>query len=182
MSIKSRNRAHKNRNQRSVLSPLDSQKQELKCNLLYCLGFSIFLLIITLLGIVVVFQGGNFRQTLVLLMVEMVIGGAFIHCFISFIRRFNIFQQFKKIHFSTEQLFSIYCSKISFLYKPILKHFAVIMCVIIVDENGYKFYYVYPSKESPAEFANKFIKQQFLGKQIELHCYKNTHIIKMLSI
>ena len=182
MSIKSMNRAYKNRNQRSASSPLDSQKQALKHNMFYCLASSVVLFAFNILGIIVVFQGENTRQILVLSIIEMIFAGTFIHCFIAFGRRFKIYQQLNKIQFSTEQLFSIHCNKISFLYKPISKHFSSIICIIIVDEYGNKFYYVYPSKEAPSEFGNKFIKQQCLGKHLELNCYKNTYMIKTLFI
>ena len=181
MSIKSRNRAYKNRNQRSASSPLNSQKQALKLNMFYCLASSVVLFALNILGIIVVFQGENTRQIFVLSIIEMIFAGAFIHCFIAFGRRFKIYQQLNKIQFSTEQLYPIHCNKISFLYKPISKHFSSIICIIIVDEYGNKFYYVYP-KEGPSEFANKFIKQQCLGKHLELNCYKNTYMIKTLFI
>jgi hypothetical protein len=181
MSIKSSNRAYKNRNQRSASSPLDSQKQTLKLNMFYCLASSVVLFALNILGIIVVFQGENTRQILVLSIIEMIFAGTFIHCFIAFGRRFKIYQQLNKIQFSTEQLFPIHCNKISFLYKPISKYSSSIICIIIVDEYGNKFYYVYP-KEGPSEFANKFIKQQCLGKHLELNCYKNTYMIKTLFI
>ena len=182
MSIKSRNRAYKNRNQQSSLCSLNSQKQALKLNMFYCLASSVVLFALNILGIIVVFQGENTRQILVLSIMEMIFAGTFIHYFIAFGRRFKIYQQLNKIQFSTEQLFSIHCNKISFLYKPISKHCSSIMCIIIVDEYGNKFYYVYPSKVGPSEFANKFIKQQCLGKHLELNCYKNSHMIKTLFI
>ena len=181
MSIKSRNRAYKNRNQRSASSPLNSQKQALKLNMFYCLASSVVLFVLNILGIIVVFQGENTRQILVLSIIEMIFAGTFIHCFIAFGRRFKIYQQLNKIQFSTEQLFPIHCNKISFLYEPISKYFSSIICIIIVDEYGNKFYYVYP-KGGPSEFANKFIKQQCLGKHLELNCYKNTYMIKTLFI
>ena len=182
MSIKSRNRAYKNRNQRSASSPLNSQKQALKLNMFYCLASSVMLFVLNILGIIVIFQGENARQILFLSLVEMIFAGTFIHCFVAFGRRFKIYQQLNKIQFSTEQLFTIYCSKISFLYKPISKHFSSIICIIIVDEYGNTFYYVYPSKEAPSELGNKFIKRECLGKHLELNCYKNTHMIKTLFI
>ena len=186
MSIKSRNRAYKNRNQRSVSSPLNSQKQALKLNMVYCLASSVVLFAFNILGIIVVFQGENLRQILVLSIIEMIFAGTFMHCFIAFWRRFKIFQQLNKIQFATEQLISVYCSKISFLYKPMLiksRKFSIIMdmmCVIIVDENGNKFYYVYPSEKSHHILGEKFIKRQCLGKQLELNCYKNTNLIKTM--
>ena len=182
MSIKSRSRKYKNRNQRSVSSPLNSQKQALKLNMFYCLGSSVVLFAFNILGIIVVFQGEKLRHILVLSIIEMIFAGMFMHCFIAFGRRYKIFQQLNKIQFATEQLFSVYCSKISFLYKPISKYFSSIMCIVIVDENGNKFYYVYPSKKSPGEFGNKYIKQQCLGKRLELNCYKNTNVIKTMFI
>ena len=186
MSIKSRNRAYKNRNHRSASSPLNSQKQTLKLNMFYCLGVSVLLFAVTIFGIIIVFQEINSRQILLLSIIEIFFAGTFMHYFISFCRRFKIFQQLNKIQFSTEQLLSVYCSKISFLYKPILiksirfSIITVIMCVIIVDENGNKFYYVCPSKKSHSILGEKFIKQQCLGKQLELNCYKNTNLIKTM--
>ena len=182
MSIKSRNRAEQNQNQSSAVCPLNSQKKEIERNTVYCLCFCILLFIIAILEVIVLFQAKNIRETVALLAVEMIIAGAFIHCFIALIRRVDVLRVFKKIQVSTGQSVSVYCSKVSFLYKPVSKHFAAIMCVAIVDENGNKFYYVYPSKESPHELSNKFIKRQLLGKQIELHCYKNSCIIKMLRV
>ena len=181
MSMKSRNRAYKNRNQRSAPSPLNSQKQALKLNMFYCLASSVGSFALNILGIIVVFRGENARQILILSIFEMIFAVTFIHCFIAFGRRFKIYRQLHKIQFSTEQLVPIHCKKISFLYKPVSKHFSSIICIIIVDEYGNKFYYVYP-KEGPSEFANKFIKQQCLGKHLELNCYKNTYMIKTLFI
>ena len=186
MSTKSRNRKYKNENQRPVSSPLNSQKQVLILNMLYCLGTSVLLFAVTIFGIIIVFQEKNSPQILLLSIIEIFFAGTFMHYFISFCRRFKIFQQFNKIQFSTEQLISVYCSKISFLYKPMLiksrKIFIimVIMCVIIVDENGNKFYYVYPSEKSLSIFGEKYIKQKCLGKQLELNCYKNTNLIKTM--
>ena len=182
MSIKSRNRAYKNRNQQSARSPLNSQKQALKLNMFDCLVSSVLLFALNIYVIIVVFQEENTQQILVLSIIEMILAGTFIHCFIAFGRRFKIYQQLNKIQFSTEQLFPIHCNKISFLYKPTSKHSSSIICIIIVDEYGNKFYYVYPSKEATSEFGNKFIKQQCLGKDLELNCYKNTYMIKTLFI
>ena len=151
--------------------------------MLYCLHSSILSFVLLISGIFAgVMARSRYWELLAILGVVLILGIAFIHCFVSFIRRLIIFKQLKRIQFSTEQSISIHCSKISCLYKPISRFFHSIICLIIIDERGNKFYYVYPENNSPSEFGQKHIKEYYLEKRLELKCYKNTNVIKMLSM
>ena len=99
---------------------------------------------------------------------------------IAAIRRFLIFRQLDHIKFSSEEALTIQCRKVAFLFHPVSKHTSVILCVIVHDVHGNKFYYVYPLKSAPYDASKKSIKNQFTGNQVDVRCYRNTRFIKAL--
>ncbi len=97
-----------------------------------------------------------------------------------FVRSFRIYRVLNKISYSVEEPISIHCSKVSFICKLLHHHSSLIVSVIIKDENGNRFYYVYPENRLPSEFATKQIKKSLTDHDITIICYKGTNIVKAL--
>lgn len=95
-----------------------------------------------------------------------------------FIRHFVIYLKFVKIKYDSEESKFITCKAIHFRTVPISKHNYEIVCVILADDNGQKYYYI-----SNEKFASKQIfKSNLLEKKVKLSCYKGTSFIKSYSI
>ena len=102
--------------------------------------------------------------------------------FARFRRSFRIYRILNKISYNVEESISIHCSKISFIYRPLQQIYSLIVGIIITDENGNQFYYVYPQNNFPSESVKKQIKKTLADHDITLTCYKGTNIVKALSI
>ena len=102
----------------------------------------------------------------------------FTGCFLAFIRRRGIARQFDKIKYASEQTVTVRCKKLCFLSRAVSRCSSVLLCVVIVDENGNKFYYVYPAAAAPADAVKRELRQACLGCRMELVCYKGTGMIK----
>ncbi|MBQ8772266.1 MAG: hypothetical protein IJZ28_03590, partial [Clostridia bacterium] len=168
MSIRSRNRADRNQKAHPSSDPLFSQKQAIKSAMLGHLGaavlffgFAIAVIMIALLNERV------FSNTSGIILAELILGVIFVFYLASFLRRFAIFRQFRKIMFSREQTVFVYCKKISFLLQPLSKFSSTILCITWIDENGNKFRYVYPEQSAPSDFSQKYMKEKYIGNKVE---------------
>ena len=102
---------------------------------------------------------------------------AFFTCL--FLHRFLIFLRINKIKFSAEQTIEITCKKVKFLTRPIRKYADVIVCIILTDEKGKKYYYV---TNEISDFPKKGTKAELLNTKISLACYSNTNYVKTYQV
>lgn len=52
-----------------------------------------------------------------------------------------------------------------------------IRCVVLIDESGEKYYYVYPAGHTPISGFAKVIRARCLYQTVYISCYKNTRFI-----
>lgn len=94
-----------------------------------------------------------------------------------FVRHYIIYVRFNKIQYDSEETICIDCKAIKFKTVPISKHNFEIICVILIDNDRQKYYYI-----SNEQFASKQVfKSKFLEKKVKLNCYKGTNFIKTYS-
>ena len=96
-----------------------------------------------------------------------------------FLCRFLIFSRINKIKFSSEQVIEITCKKVAFLTQPISRHSAVIICIILKDENGQKYYDI---TNGISNYAKKETKKELLNAKVSLVCYANTNCVKAYQV
>ncbi len=96
-----------------------------------------------------------------------------------FLRRFLIFSRINKIKFSSEQVIEITCKKVAFLTQPISKHSAVIICIILTDKKGKKYYDI---ANGISNHAKKETKKELLNAKVSLICYANTNCVKTYQV
>jgi hypothetical protein len=101
--------------------------------------------------------------------------------FNQFLRSYRIGRQLKQVAYASEETLSIHCSKVSVLCR-MLKWNDLIVCIILKDDQGNCFYYVYPLKNAPHISFAKHIDQAFINQDLTLICYKNSHMIKELPL
>ena len=90
-----------------------------------------------------------------------------------------IFSRINKIKFSSEQVIEITCKKVAFLTQPISRHSAVIICIILKDENGQKYYDI---TNGISNYAKKETKKELLNAKVSLVCYANTNFVKAYQV
>ena len=96
-----------------------------------------------------------------------------------FLRRFVIFKEINKITSSSEQTIEITCKKVAFLTQPISKHNAVIICIVLTDENGKKYYDIV---NGISDSAKKATRAELLNVKITLNCYANTNCVRTYKV
>lgn len=183
MSVKSRKKADNNHNKHSPSNLLFLQKQAIRNAMLEHLGASVLFLVFAI-AVVIIVSLNEFTspKSPGLILAELCIFAIYIYYLVSFARRFLIFRQLSKIKFSTEQSVSLYCRNIQFYLQPVSRFSSVVLCIVLVDKNGNKFYYVHPMKRAPFDFSRKLIKEKYIGTNVELICYQNTNIVKTLPL
>ena len=163
----------------SSRNPLPLQQQAIKRTMIDYLGVSAFLFIALIVMLLVdLWEDKSLDQPIYILIILSILVGMFIYYLTHGVLCFNIWRKLIKICYTSEQVVSINCHSVSFILKSISKFSSVIACIILTDEMGDKFYYVYLEDKEPSDLARKNIKEQYLGNKIELICYKNTNIIK----
>lgn len=96
-----------------------------------------------------------------------------------FLRRFIIFTRINKIKSLSEQIIEITCKKVAFLTHPISRHHAVVICIILTDENGKKYYDVV---NGIPDIAIKGTRAELLNAKVSLNCYANTNCVKTYQV
>lgn len=96
-----------------------------------------------------------------------------------FLRRFWIFSRINNIKLSSEQSIEITCKKVTFLTQPISKHSAAIICIVLTDENGEKYYDIL---NGLSDFSKKETRAELLNAKVSLVCYVNTNFVKTYQL
>ena len=177
MSVKSRNRYNKKQSEAVTRSPLLLQKQYLYAAMEEYAIASVISFFFVCLGIYHIFyEPTNF----IAYFVAFIIFCFFAFSMIDFIRSFRIHRALGKVQYASEESRTLHCCKCTFLFKSVSKHTSRIVCIIMKDEQGNRFCYVYPEKEAPFDSAKKQLKAHFVDQDITLTCYQGTNLIKVL--
>ena len=67
----------------------------------------------------------------------------------------------------------------AFLTQPISKHNAVIICIVLTDENGKKYYDIV---NGISDISKKGAQADLLNAKITLNCYANTNCVKTYQV
>ena len=117
-----------------------------------------------------------------MILAELIVFVVFAESCVSAVKRFCVFRKISKVEFSSEGTVSIHCKKISFMYIPVTKGTSSIDCIVLKDEYGKKYFYVYPKKKRPDSNLKKEIREKYLDNEMQFICYKNTNFIKILPM
>ena len=172
LSLKSRKRD----TSKSQVSTLLEQKQLVFGTMIEYICVAVFLLFAGML--VLIFNALTF--SLGVIVTEIFIFLVFVYFLAICIQSFLLLRKLTEVTSETEELITIYCSKVSFIYKPISRNSAKVLCIVFNDENGNKLYFVYPKTKMPYDIAKKKIREQYYKKRVQLVCYKNTNIVRSL--
>ena len=176
MSKKSRKRKEGRNTDRSGSDVLSMQKQIMKKVFLDCLGAAIMFFVMALVVFVVgiLTEDAAHSKRIVFGATPLILGFTIFFAFL-FLRRFVIFKEIKKITSSSEQTIEITCKKVSFLTQPISRYSAVIICIVLTDENGKKYYDIV---NGISDSTKKATRAELLNVKITLNCYANTTCVK----
>ena len=180
MSTKSRRKKGKQAKGKQSLDILSRQKQTMKKAFLDYLWVAIMFLVMTLIVFMVglLTEDASHSKQIIFGAAPIIfcIAILFIHLFLS---RFLIFSKINKIKSSSEQVIEITCKKVTFVTHPISRYSAIIMCFILTDENGKKYYVI---TNGISDYAKKRIKEELVKSKVSLICYANTSCVKTYQI
>lgn len=179
MSVKSRKGHAQKQNNQPNHSPLESQKQSIKATTTEYGIASIIFSFYVFVPLAFYWGVGTDSERF-----GLYVGMSFIFCIwiwflVLFIRSLRIQRELSKIPCDTEEPVSIHCKKVSFLFKEVHRT-NFIVCIVMQDTNGNRFYYVYPENDTPYNDVMKNIKTSFTDRDLTLVCYKDTNIVKAL--
>ena len=102
-------------------------------------------------------------------------------CMFFVFRRRPLLKKLKSIESSDEQTVSVNCSKVSLSYTTgKWTKASFVLCVTITDDEGRKYYYVFPLENAPHMTRGRKIKKKLVGNPVELICYQGTNIVKQV--
>lgn len=163
----------------SSSNPLPLQRHAIRNTMFDYLGVSGFLFIVLIVMLLLdSWDDKVLDQPIYISIMFLIMVGMFMFYLSHFIFCFIVFRKFVKIQYTSEHAVSINCQRVSFMLKMVSKFSSAIAYIILTDEKGNKFTYVYPEDKEPSDLAKKDIKGKYIGKRVELICYKNTNIVK----
>ena len=180
MSKKLRKRKERRNIDRSSSDVLSIQKQTMKKAFLDYLGAAIMFFVMALVVFVVglLIEDAAHSKQIVFGATPLILGFAIFFAFL-FLRRFTIYTKINKIKSMSEQTIEITCKKVSFLIHPISKHYFVIICIILTDENGKKYYDIV---NGISDNAKKGTQAELLNAKVTLNCYANTNCVRAYKV
>ena len=180
MSKKSRKRKEGRNPDRSSSDVLSMQKQIMKKVFLDCLGAAIMFFVMALVVFVVgiLTEDAAHSKRIVFGATPLILGFTIFFAFL-FLRRFIIYTKINKIRSMSEQTTKITCKKVSFLTHPISKHYFVIICIILTDENGKKYYDIV---NGISDSTKKAMRAELLNVKFTLNCYTNTNCVRTYKV
>ena len=180
MSKKSRKRKERRNIGQSIHDVLSIQKQTMKKAFLDYLGAAIMFFVMALVVFVVgiLTEDAAHSKRIVFGTTPIILGFTIFFAFL-FLRRFIIYTKINKIKSMSEQTIEITCKKVSFLTQPISKHFAVIICIVLTDENGKKYYDIV---NGISDSTKKATRAELLNVKITLNCYANTNCVRTYKV
>ncbi len=185
MSAKSRRTKERRKINQQSPDILSRQKQTMKKAFLDYLWAAIMLFIMALIVFVVgiLTEDSSHSKRIIFGVTPIILIITAIFIYIS-LRRFLIFLKINKIEFLNEEVIEITCKKLAFLMQPISKHSFVIICIILTDENGKKYYYVkyYDVMNCISDRTEKGIREELLNAKVSITCYTNTNCVKTYQV
>lgn len=180
MSKKSRQKKERQNMERSTPAVLSIQKQTMKSAFLDYLGAAIMFFIMTLVVFVagLLTEDASHSKRIIFGATPIILGFTIFFTFL-FLRRFIIFKKINKIESFSEQTIEITCKKVAFVIQPISKHSSVIICIVLTDENGKKYYDIV---NGISDLAKKRTRSALLNAKVVLHCYADTNCVKTYQI
>ena len=94
------------------------------------------------------------------------------------IRRHRLNNAIQKLDSTDATEIWIHCTKVQFIPQRAGKYSSVIICIVLYDEKGEAFFYVYPKGDERTDYATETLKNSLVGFEITLACYTGTHIAK----
>ena len=175
MSKKLRKRKERRNIDRSSSDVLSIQKQTMKKAFLDYLGAAIMFFVMALVVFVagLLTEDAAHSKRIVFGATPIILGFTIFFAFL-FLRRFIIYTKINKIKSMSEQTIEITCKKVSFLTQPISKHSAVIICIVLTDENG--------KKLEPMELAYVDVPDEFTGTVIDKLSQRKGEMLNMKPI
>ena len=180
MSKKSRKRKEGRNIDQSIHDVLSIQKQTMKKAFLDYLGAAIMFFVMALVVFVVglLTEDAAHSKRIIFGATPILLGFTIFFAFL-FLRRFIIYAEINKIKSMSEQTIEITCKKVSFLTHPISKHYFVIICIILTDENGKKYYDIV---NGISDSTKKATRAELLNAKITLNCYANTNCVRTYKV
>ena len=175
MSKKSRQKKENQSLDRQTLYVLAMQKRTMKKAFLDCLGAAIMFFVMALVVFVVglLTEDAAHSKRIIFGVTPILLGFTVFFAFL-FLRRFIIYTKINKTKSMSKQTIEITCKKVSFLTHPISKHYFVIICIILTDENGKKYYDIV---NGISDNAKKGTQTELLNAKVTLNCYVNTNCV-----
>ena len=96
-------------------------------------------------------------------------------CFV--FRSASAYRKMRQIRTSAAEEQRICVQKIRLWMIPGHRGASWIRCVVLVDQNNERYYYVYPLGQTPIGHFAKVIKSRCLYQTVDVSCYKNTRFI-----
>lgn len=188
MSLKSAKETTQGKNTKA--NPLPLQIQALKSAMIDYIALSVFFFAFAVIIFNIVFTGVFVNRTALtqyegeLLVVGCMLFGGLLFGFAA-ARRSAILKELKTVDGSAEYTVSIHCRKVSCIGQILSKRTAFVLGLVLTDENGNKFYYIFPQGSAPSDSADAKIeaniKKQYSESSVELICYHNTNIVKAIQ-
>ena len=96
-------------------------------------------------------------------------------CFV--FRSAGAYRQMCRIKTAAAEEKEVCVQKIKLWMIPGYRGASWIRCVVLVDKNNERYYYVYPLGQTPIGHFAKVIKSRCLYQTVDVSCYKNTRFI-----
>ena len=180
MSKKIHKRKDRRNIDRSSSDVLSIQKQTMKQAFLDYLGGAITFFVVALVAFVVgiLTEDAAHSKRIVFGATPLILGFT-MFCTFHFLRRFIIFAKINKIKVLSEQTIKITCKKVAFLTQPISRSSAEIICIVLTDENGKKYYAIV---NGISVSTKKAMRAELLNVKITLNCYANTNCVRTYKV
>lgn len=173
MSLKSRLRSKKRASEKQNVDVLEIRKKKIKVHLIDSLLMSLFLLLILIGEIVLGVK--NLDIPLRLLIYAPVVL-FFMFYFYNFLRCIPVYSGIRSIKYSSEQTVKIVCVKVSSLIHAVTRNDNEIICLILTDELGKKYYFACGPDDS-----GEAMKIRIVNSELTLICYKDTNVVKRID-
>ena len=179
MSKKSQKRRIQRDLQKEPTNILPLQKKTIRRSMRDYLLSGLLCLTLTVLSYIVSFtaEAGNHRNGILFFVVPLLSLITFLLLLAAF-RRWRICRKIGGVLYSTADAVTIQCKKASALYHPVGQHSYAVICLVLRDELGRKYHYIYPAGHTPGDRAAKQLRHQLTGKELTLICYRDSSIVK----
>ena len=145
----------------------------------YLISAILFLIITTVVMIIEISNNSDNHNPFFFIAI-LIVAATSILFFLGSLRRFVIYRLISKIQYSSEDTITIQCKNVLFLTQPISRFSSVVICTILHNENGDKYYFIYPKGCEVTDFSKKYVKTQFFKNEVELTCYRDTNIVRTI--